>query len=70
MKHKDKLKLARKMSPKKTKATKGFGPFDSPAWQTRKKRIADRVAKKQANAHARSLAKKQEKKFPMAKLEP
>ena len=55
MKHKNKLKLARRME---SKHRKGYSVFVSPQWESRKSGIANRVRKAQAIAHARALEKK------------
>lgn len=55
MKHKDKLKLARKLLTKEEKHTP---VFQSKAWEARKEAIAKRVERVQAVAHSRALERK------------
>jgi hypothetical protein len=69
----DKLKMARRMMTKKEKKAvkvQGKGdmkikyhtsPFDSVAWNNRKKAILARVKRQQEAAHARAVARKQAK---------
>lgn len=55
MNHRNKLRLARRMSGA---MPKGKGPFESDAWENRKDSIATRVAKKEAVAKKRAQERK------------
>ncbi len=57
MKHKDKLKMARKMLTR-DEIKRHVKPFDSVAWEKRKKAIEARVAKREAGEHERALKRK------------
>lgn len=57
MRHKDKVKLARKLYTKADKDMR-WGLFDSYAWKRRSEAIASRVKRQQDAAHKRALERK------------
>lgn len=64
-----KLKLARGMMTK-VEREKGVKPFLSSAWEARTQAVIDRVKRKQGEAHARAIIRKQNnKKKPPTKKE-
>jgi len=62
MKHKQKVKLAKKLLTGVEKKKK-VPIFQSNAWEARKEAIAKRVEKVQAVAHARALERKEKLKL-------
>ena len=71
MKHKDKIKLAKKITVKTTKDGKKHflttGWFSTEIWQKRKEAIQKRVIKQQQKIHELALKKKEIKKSQLIK---
>jgi hypothetical protein len=57
MEHKEKVRLAIKMAGRKKKKDAGK-KFMSPQWMKRKKEIAERVKRKQSEAHNKAVERK------------
>ena len=55
LRHKDKVKLARKMQSKVEATTKGSRLFDSKAWTRRREMIQVRVMKHDRISHERAI---------------